>query len=241
MRWTKSSRDQLERTRKGTRGCLYSGATAMHGEIQPEGHTSVHVIVVHSVLRSSRCSAGPNRLAIRRLQILLLTLVVDQTQVFPSTTLLFLSSTGRCQIPKTAVAAGGLLVRSPVDMPDAKGGAKTHLSEARRKANRKTNTQTYCEKHCATVATFQWPGAYVFAHGKSHQYSISHALSQSPLGAEWHRTGQHTRFLVGLRGRNSFRALDTYLITQTGRNTMRHSETRQYVGTMSGQEREMRK
>ena len=144
----------------------------------------------------------PKQIGNPRLQILLLTLVVDQTQVFPSATLLFLSSTGRCQIPKTAVAAGGLLVRSPNDMPNAKGGVKTHLSEARRKTNRKTNTQTYYEKHCATVATFQWPGAYVLAHGKSHQYSISHALSQSPLGAELHKTGQHTRYLVGLRGKD---------------------------------------
>jgi len=53
------------------------------------------------------------------LQILLVTLEVDQTQVFPSTTLL-LSSTGRCQIPKTAVAVGGLLVRPPHDMPSKK-------------------------------------------------------------------------------------------------------------------------
>ena len=54
MRWTKSSRDQLGRTRKDTRGCLYSGATAMHGEIQPESHTSVHVVVVHSVASDRR-------------------------------------------------------------------------------------------------------------------------------------------------------------------------------------------
>ena len=98
----------------------------------------------------------PKQIGNPLLQILLLTLVVEQTQVFPSTTLLFLSSTGRCQIPKTAVEAGGLLVRSPNDMPNKKVEKKnTHLSEVRRQTNRKTNTQTYYEKtlcYCRDVS-----------------------------------------------------------------------------------------
>ena len=69
--WTESSRDQLERSRKDTRGCLYSGPTATHGEIQPEGHTSVHVNVVHSVLGNPL------------LQILLVTLEVDPNTRVP--------------------------------------------------------------------------------------------------------------------------------------------------------------
>ena len=121
------------------------------------------------------------------LQILLVVFQVDQTRVFPSTTLL-LSSTGRCQVPKTAVAARGLLVRSPNDMLNKRWRRKTRTFP--KSAERQTEEQTHkptTRKHCATVATFQWPGAYVIAHGKFS--SVLH-LTCALTVATWSRVTQ---------------------------------------------------
>ena len=166
------------------------------------------VTQVRTLLSSTQQSQISTESGDPLLQFLLGVSQVDQTQVFPSTALLLLPSTGRSQIPKTAAAAGGLPARSSPDMQNPKRKAeKTHLPKASREKTQTAN-RTYYEKHCATAATFRWPGAYVFECEKHLSVFHLHTLSQSPLGARYAQDGRHARYLVGLRGRYSFRALD---------------------------------
>ena len=101
------------------------------------------------------------------LQILLVVFQVDQTRVFPSTTLLLLPSTGQSQIPKTAA-------RSSPDMQNPKRKAEEKRT-FRKPPERKHKLQT----ERTTRNTVLLPRHFVGLEHMSprvkntHQYSIS--------------------------------------------------------------------